>query len=104
LLGEEFSAAINGRYLKNIIPALKLIGNHQQQDYTYLTQKQPALENEAAFRTKIHKQEKWPVPRCIALSTITTLQLLLAGSHPTALVIRTSRRWEAEGVEKEAKV
>jgi hypothetical protein len=44
------------------------------------------------------------VHRSIALSTKTTLQLLLAGLHPTTLVIMTSRRWEAEGVEEEAKV
>jgi hypothetical protein len=44
------------------------------------------------------------VPRFIALGTKTTLQLLLAGSHPTTLVIKTSRRWEAEGMEEEAKV
>jgi hypothetical protein len=44
------------------------------------------------------------VLRCIALSTKTTLQLLLAGLHPTTLVIVASRRWEAEGVEEEAKV
>jgi hypothetical protein len=62
------------------------------------------LKNEAAFRTKIHKQKEWPVPRCIALSTKTTLQLLLAGLHLTTLVVRSSRRWEAEGVEEEAKV
>jgi hypothetical protein len=74
-------------------------------DYTDLTQRQPALKNEAAFRTKkIYKQKKWLVPRCIALSTKTTLQLLLAGLHPATLVIMTSRRWEAEGVEEEAKV
>jgi hypothetical protein len=30
--------------------------------------------------------------------------MLLAGLHPTTLVIMTSRRWEAEGVEEEAKV
>jgi hypothetical protein len=53
---------------------------------------------------KIHEQEKWPVPGCIALSTKTTLQLLLAGLHLTALVVRSSRRREAEGVEEEAKV
>jgi hypothetical protein len=53
---------------------------------------------------KIHKQKKWPVPRCIALSTKTTLQLLLAGLHLTALVVRSPRGWEAEGMEKEAKV
>jgi hypothetical protein len=51
-----------------------------------------------------HKQKKWTVPRCIALSTKTTLQLPLAGLHLTTLVVRSSRRWEAEGVEKEAKV
>jgi hypothetical protein len=73
-------------------------------DYTHLTQKQPALKNEAAFRTKIHKQRKWPVPRCIALSTKIILQLLLAGLHLTTLMVRSSRRWEAEGVEEEAKV
>jgi hypothetical protein len=28
----------------------------------------------------------------------------LAGLHPTTLVSRTSMRWEAEGVEEEAKV
>jgi hypothetical protein len=33
-----------------------------------------------------------------------TLQLLPAGLHLTALVVRSPRRWEAEGVEKEAKV
>jgi hypothetical protein len=33
----------------------------------HLTQEQPALNNEAAFRIKIHKQKEWPVPRCIAL-------------------------------------
>jgi hypothetical protein len=81
-----------------------LIDDHQQRDYAHLTRKQPALKNEAAFRTKIHKQKKWPVARCIALSTKTTLQLLLAGLHPTTLVIRISRRWEAKGVEEEAKV
>jgi hypothetical protein len=73
-------------------------------DYTHLTRIQPALKNEAAFRTKIHKQKKWPVPGCIALSTKTTLQLVLAGLHLTTLVVRSSRRWAAEGVEKEAKV
>jgi hypothetical protein len=81
-----------------------LIDDHQQRDYAHLTRKQPTLKNEAAFRTKIHKQKKWPVARCIAISTKTTLQLLLAGLHPTTLVIRISRRWEAEGVEEEAKV
>jgi hypothetical protein len=30
------------------------------------------------------------------------LQLPLAGLHPTTLVIKTSRRWEAEGLEEEA--
>jgi hypothetical protein len=30
--------------------------------------------------------------------------MLLAGLHPTTLVIMASRRWEAEGVEEEAKV
>jgi hypothetical protein len=73
-------------------------------DYTHLAQRQPALKNEAAFRTKILEQEKWPVPKCIALSTKTTLQLLLARLHQTTLVVRSSRRWEAEGVEEEAKV
>jgi hypothetical protein len=73
-------------------------------DYTPLTQKQPALKNEAAFRTKIHKQKKWPVPRCIALSTKIILQPLLAGLHLTTLMVRSTRRWEAEGVEEEAKV
>jgi hypothetical protein len=34
----------------------------------------------------------------------TALQLLLAGLHPTTLAIRASRRWEAEGLEEEAKV
>jgi hypothetical protein len=53
---------------------------------------------------KIHEQKKWPVPRCITLSTKTTLQLLLAGLHLTTLVVRSPRRWEAEGVEEEAKV
>jgi hypothetical protein len=64
------------------------------------------LKNEAAFRTKekIHKQKKWPVHRCIALSTKTTLQLLLAGLHLITLVVGSPGRWEAEGVEKEAKV
>jgi hypothetical protein len=28
---------------------------------------------------------------------------ILAGLHPTTLVIRTSRGWEAEGLEEEAK-
>jgi hypothetical protein len=32
------------------------------------------------------------------------LQLLLAGLHLTTLMVRSTRRWEAEGVEKEAKV
>jgi hypothetical protein len=73
-------------------------------DYTHLTQKQPALKNEAAFRTKIHKQKKWPVPRCIALSTKIISQLLLAGLHLTTLMVKSTRRWEADGVEKEAKV
>jgi hypothetical protein len=73
-------------------------------DYTHLTRKQPALKDEAAFRTKIHKQKKWPVPRCIALSPKIILQLLLAGLHLTTLMVRSSRRWEAEGVEEEAKI
>jgi hypothetical protein len=53
---------------------------------------------------KILERERWPVPRCIALSIKTTLQLLLAGLHRTTLVVRYPRRWEAEGVEEEAKV
>jgi hypothetical protein len=44
------------------------------------------------------------MPRCIALSTKTTLQLLLAGLHLTTLMVRSPKRWEAEGVEEEAKV
>jgi hypothetical protein len=32
------------------------------------------------------------------------LQLLLAGLHLTTLMVRSSKGWEAEGVEEEAKV
>jgi hypothetical protein len=67
-------------------------------------EKQPALEVEAAFRTKSMNKRRWPVPGCIALSSILHLQLLLAGLHLTALTVRYPRRWEVEGVEEEAKV
>jgi hypothetical protein len=82
---------------------LKSIDDHQQWDYTHLTQGQPALKNKAAFRTKIHKQKKWPCLDALPLAQnyITTASCRL---RPTTLVIRTSRRWEAEGVEEEAKV
>jgi hypothetical protein len=36
---------------------LKSIGDHQQWDYTHLTQEQPVLNNEAAFRTKNSQTE-----------------------------------------------
>jgi hypothetical protein len=69
---------------------------------THLTQKQPALKNEAAFRTKFTNRR---YGQCLdALPLAQKLRLFLAGLHPTTLVIRTSRRWEAEGVEEEAKV
>jgi hypothetical protein len=69
----------------------------------HLIQEYPVLKNEAAFRTKIHKQKERPVPRCIALSTKLHYNCF-AGLHPTILVIRTPRRREAEGLEEEAKV
>jgi hypothetical protein len=37
---------------------LKLIDDHQQWDYTHLTQKQLALKNEATFRTKNSQTEE----------------------------------------------
>jgi hypothetical protein len=39
LLGEEFSAAINGRYLKKYYQILRLIVDHKHQDYKRLIQK-----------------------------------------------------------------
>jgi hypothetical protein len=45
---------------------------------------------------KIPKQREWPILRFIALSM--KLQVLLAGLHLTILAIRTTRRWEAEGL------
>jgi hypothetical protein len=40
----------------------------------------------------------------LPLGQKTTLQLLLAGLHLTTLMVRSPKRWEAEGVEKEAEV
>jgi hypothetical protein len=39
-----------------------------------------------------------------ALPLAQKLQLLLAGLHLTTLMVRFPKRWEAEGVEEEAKV
>jgi hypothetical protein len=55
LLGEEFTATINGRYLI-VVPSVReteIVG----------------IREEAAFRTKIPTKGKWPILKCIALST-----------------------------------
>jgi hypothetical protein len=43
---------------RNIILALRSIDDHQRRDYTHLTQKQPTLKDEAAFRTKNSQTEE----------------------------------------------
>jgi hypothetical protein len=58
LLGEEFTAAINGRYLKKYYPSIEVdrwlqTPRLQASD----TQKQPAFEKEVVFRTKILTEE-----------------------------------------------
>jgi hypothetical protein len=53
LLGEEFTAAMNGRYLKKYYPSIevdRLLQAPRLQASE--TQKQPAFKKEAAFRTK----------------------------------------------------
>jgi hypothetical protein len=69
LLGEEFTAAINGRYLKKYYPSIEVdrwlqAPGLQASD----TKKQPAFGEEAAFRTK-NPNRKWQILMCIALNT-----------------------------------
>jgi hypothetical protein len=57
LLGEEFSAAINGRYLKNIILVLKSIDDHQQWDYMHLTQEIAGAQERGRLQNKNSQTE-----------------------------------------------
>jgi hypothetical protein len=53
LLGEEFTAAINGRYLKKYYPSIEVDRWLQAPGLQASeTQKQPAFGKEATFRTK----------------------------------------------------
>jgi hypothetical protein len=84
LLGEEFSAAINGRYLKKYYPSVEI--------------NRPAFKKEAAFRTKNPKQGKWPILRCIALSTKLHYRCFLQVLYLTAQLLKITREREAEGL------
>jgi hypothetical protein len=66
LLGEEFTVAINERYLKKYYPSIEV-------DRWVLLQasetwKVAGVQEEAAFRTKILTKGKWPILKCISLS------------------------------------
>jgi hypothetical protein len=87
LLGEEFTAAINGRYLKKYYPSIEVdrclhAPGLQASDI----QRQPAFGEEAAFRTK-NPNRRWPILECIALSTkilhITNVSCGLLFDNPT---------------------
>jgi hypothetical protein len=70
---------------------------------THLTQKQPALKGEAAFRTESMNKRKWPVPDALPLAQyyITTVSQEITSSSPDGQV---HQKGEAEGVAEEAKV
>jgi hypothetical protein len=58
LLGEEFTAAINGSYLKKYYPSIQIDHWLQAPELQASdTQKQPAFGKEAAFRAKILTEE-----------------------------------------------
>jgi hypothetical protein len=63
-----------------------------------LTQKQPAFEKEAAFRTKNPKQGKWPILGCIALSTKLHYKCFLQVLYSIAQLLKITREWEAGGL------
>jgi hypothetical protein len=82
-----------------------LIVEYKHQDHRHqIHRKQPTFEKGAAFRTK-DLNRKWPILMRIALSTkYFTLQMFLAGFYLTTRLLKITRGWEAEGLEKEAKV
>jgi hypothetical protein len=77
---------------------LKLIVDHKHQAHKHLTQKQPVFKEEAAFRTKDPKQGKWPILKCIALSTKLHYRCFLQVLYLTAQLLKITREWEAEGL------
>jgi hypothetical protein len=106
LLEEEFTAAINGRYLKKYYPSIEVDRWLQAPGLQALeTQKQPAFGKEAAFRTENPNRgdgQYWSVlPLAQKWST---LQMFLAGFCLTTRLPNVTKGWEAEGLEKEAKV
>jgi hypothetical protein len=69
LLGEQFTAAINGRYLRKYYPSIEVDRWLQAPGLQASeTQKQPPFGRGAAFRTK-NPNRRWPILECIALST-----------------------------------
>jgi hypothetical protein len=77
---------------------LKLIVDHMHQAHKHLTHKQPAFKEETAFRTKDPKQGKWPILRCIALSTKLHYICFLQVLYLIAQLLKITREWEAEGL------
>jgi hypothetical protein len=71
ILGEEFTTAINGRYLKKYYPSIEVDRWLQAPELQASdTQKQPAFGKEAAFRTKEkNPNRRWPILECIVLRT-----------------------------------
>jgi hypothetical protein len=85
LLGEEFSAAINGRYLKKYYPSIEIdrrspaVGLHAfDTGNIRRSRTRPPLEQ------KIHKQKERPVPKCIAVpqNYITTASCWFTSNNP----------------------
>jgi hypothetical protein len=106
LLWEEFFAAINGRYLKKYYPSIEVdrwlqVPGLQASD----TQKQPAFGKEAVFRTKNPNKGGGQYWNVLPLAPkYYTLQMFLARFCLTTQLLMIAKGWEAEGLEKEAKV
>jgi hypothetical protein len=93
LLGEEFTATINGRYLKKYYPSIEIDRWLQAPGLqAFDTQKQPAFGKEAAFRTKNPNRgdgQYWNVlPFAQKYSTI---QMFLAGFYLTTQLLKITR-------------
>jgi hypothetical protein len=106
LLGEEFSAAINGRYLEKYYPSIEIDRWLQAPGLqTSDTREQPAFRKEAVFSAKNPNKADGQYWIVLPLAPkYSTLQMFLASFYLTTQLLNITKGWEAEGLEKEAKV
>jgi hypothetical protein len=106
LLGEEFTATINGRYLKKYYPSIEIDRLLQAPGLQKSgTQEEPAFRREAVFSTKNPNKGDGQYWSVLPLAQkYSTLQMFLASFYLTIQLLKITKGWEAEGLEKEAKV